>query len=48
LSQRLPIIGIPLKPGNADAKLDLRAILGADYDAGSYDLMIDYRTAPVP
>ena len=48
LSQRLPIIGIPLKPGDADAKLDLQAILAAEYDAGSYDLVIDYGVAAVP
>ena len=48
LSQRLPIIGIPLKPGDADAKLDLQAMLAAEYDAGSYDLVIDYDVAPAP
>jgi Protein of unknown function (DUF4058) len=48
LRQRLPIIDIPLKPGDADAKLDLQAVLTAEYDAGSYDLVIDYDVAPVP
>jgi hypothetical protein len=48
LEQRLPVITIPLRPEDPDAKLDLQAVLNAAYDRAGYDLMIDYHSAPVP
>lgn len=48
LPQRLPLIGIPLKEGDADVELDLQAVLAAAYDRAAYDLEIDYRLDPVP
>ena len=41
--QRLPVIGIPLKEGDPDAKLDLQEVL-----ATAYDLQVDYRSEPTP
>jgi hypothetical protein len=48
LSQRLPIIPIPLKPGDPDARLDMQSVLDAAYDRAGYDLEIDYRDEPNP
>jgi hypothetical protein len=48
LSQRLPVIRIPLKPGDPDAQLDLQAVLDAAYDRVGYDTEIDYRAEPRP
>jgi hypothetical protein len=48
LSQRLPIIPIPLKASDPDARLDLQAVLDAAYNRGNYDLECDYRTEPRP
>ncbi|MGC8640091.1 MAG: DUF4058 family protein [Isosphaeraceae bacterium] len=48
LAQRLPIIPIPLKPEDPDARLDLQAVLDSAYDRAGYDLEIDYRTEPQP
>ena len=48
LSQRLPVISIPLREGDADAKLDLQAMIEAAYHGGSYDLQIDYTQPPIP
>jgi hypothetical protein len=48
LDQRLPIIPIPLRPGDPDAKLDLQSVLATAYDRAGYDLEIDYRADPVP
>lgn len=48
LSQRLPIIPIPLKSGDDDARLDLQAVLATAYDRARYDLEIDYRQEPNP
>ena len=46
--RRLPVIPIPLKPGDPDARLDLQAVLDAAYDRAGYDLEIDYRSEPNP
>ncbi len=46
LMQRLPVIPIPLKPGDPDAHLDLQSVLNAAYDRAGYDLEIDYRGEP--
>ncbi len=48
LSERLPIIPIPLKVGDPDARLDLQALPDQNYDRASYDLEIDYRAEPEP
>lgn len=48
LSQRLPVIPIPLRPGDDEAKLDLQAVLNTAYDRAGYDLDIDYRQEPDP
>ncbi len=43
LPQRLPVIPIPLKPGDPEARLDIQAVLDAAYDRVGYDLEIEYR-----
>jgi hypothetical protein len=48
LTQRLPVIPIPLKPPDPDAPLDLQEVLSTAYDRAAYDLEIDYGKAPVP
>jgi hypothetical protein len=51
LLQRLPAIGIPLRPSDPDAVIDLQPLLDAAYRDGGYDRVIDYRkplTPPLP
>ncbi len=48
LPQRLPVIAIPLKSGDADVELDLQAILITAYERAAYDLQINYRSEPTP
>ncbi|MCA9049831.1 MAG: DUF4058 family protein [Planctomycetaceae bacterium] len=48
LHQRLPVIGIPLKPGDEDMPLDLQTVLATAWDRAAWDLGIDYRSDPVP
>ena len=48
LPHRLPIIPIPLKPEDPDARLDLQAVLDSAYDRAGYDLEIDYRSEAHP
>jgi hypothetical protein len=48
LSQRLPVIPIPLRPGDDDSPLDLQAVLNAAYDRARYGRVIDYTQEPVP
>jgi hypothetical protein len=48
LAQRLPVVEIPLRAGDPDARLDLQQALTIVYDRAAYDLEIDYRAAPVP
>ena len=48
LPERLPIILIPVKAGDPDARLDLQAALDSIYDRAGYDLDIDYRSEPNP
>jgi hypothetical protein len=48
LPQRLPIIPIPVKSGDPDARLDLQAALDSIYDRAGYDLDVDYRGEPNP
>ncbi len=46
LQDRLPTVPVPLRKGDPDVLLDLQAALRLVYDKSSYDLLIDYRTAP--
>jgi hypothetical protein len=46
LRARLPRCRIPLRPPDPDAVLDLPAVFTRCYDAGGYDLLIDYRQPP--
>jgi hypothetical protein len=48
LPQHLPVIPIPLRAEDPDAKVDLQQVLTAVYDRSSYDLTIDYGSDPVP
>jgi hypothetical protein len=48
LSQRLPIVAIPLRPDDREVPLDLQTALDAAYDRAGYDLAIDYTKDPVP
>jgi hypothetical protein len=48
LRERLPRIGIPLAAGERDVACDLQAALEKVYDAGGYDLRIDYAEPSVP
>jgi len=47
LRERLPVISIALRPGDADVRLDLQAILEQCYRNGGYD-DIDYTRDPAP
>ena len=47
LRKRLPIIRVPLRPGDSDAKLDLQSLINAAYENGGYD-DTDYRLEPEP
>jgi hypothetical protein len=46
LSDRLPIVPVPLLAGDADATLDLQLALTAAYHAFRYDLALDYTRPP--
>jgi hypothetical protein len=47
LQQRLPVITIPLLPGDPEVLLDLQAASGRAYDAGPYGKMIQYGKDPI-
>ncbi|NCP33779.1 MAG: DUF4058 family protein [Armatimonadetes bacterium] len=44
----LPRLPVPLRPDDADVILDLASAFKRTYDAGAYDLIIDYTTDPEP
>jgi hypothetical protein len=48
LSQRLPVIPVPLTTGDPDARLDLQAVLTTAYDRAHYDYSINYTREPNP
>lgn len=48
LDDRLPVVGIPLRTPDADAPLDLQAVLATAYDLAGYDLTVDYAKEPIP
>ena len=46
LAEALPVVSVPLLKGDADVPLDLQRAFTDIYDAGSFDLAVDYRQAP--
>lgn len=46
LTQRLPVVGVPLKREDPDVKLDLQLVLDTAYSRAGYDMVIDYRRQP--
>lgn len=48
LQDRLPVIPVPLRSPDPDARLDLSAALTVIYDEAAYDLSVDYRQPPPP
>lgn len=48
LQNQMNSFPLPLRPGDTEPIIDLRALLTNIYDVGSYDLKIDYTTEPVP
>ncbi len=46
LDERLPVVGVPLKPEDADAPLDLQEVLNSVYDRAGYEFDLDYRRPP--
>lgn len=47
LEQRLPVIAIPLLPGDPDVPLDLQAVFDRAYEAGPYAREVDYGVDPI-
>jgi Protein of unknown function (DUF4058) len=45
---RLPVIPIPLRPGEDEPQVDLQQIVDTLYDDGEYERLIEYRGEPVP
>ena len=48
LRERLPVIGIPLRPADADVPLDLQELVERCYANGAYGEDINYRRRPDP
>ena len=48
MAARLPVIGVPLRPGEPDASLDLQAAFDLAYDRGGYAFRLDYAADPPP
>jgi hypothetical protein len=48
LSDRLPVIAVPLLPGDGEVPLDLQAVFDRCYDTGPYDDILDRGKPPVP
>ncbi len=48
LPQKLPRIPVPLSAPDADAVVDLQAVLDKAYENGAYSRRIDYRVPPTP
>lgn len=46
LTDKLPIVPVPLLAPDADALLDLGAAVASVYERGAYDLQLDYQTEP--
>ena len=47
LESKLPVIAVPLLPGDPDVPLDLQAAFDRAYDAGPYDVAVRYDLATV-
>ena len=45
---RLPIVPVPLRNGDPDARIDIQATLAVAYERGAYGLDVDYTRDPVP
>lgn len=48
LSHRLPVVGVPLRAGDADAPLDLQEVLDSTYERAGYGFSLDYTQPPRP
>jgi hypothetical protein len=48
LVQRLPVVTVPLLPGDPSVRVDLQAILDRCYDTGHYERRVDYSGAVSP
>ena len=48
LWERLPVIAIPLRPDDPDAKLDLQGLIDQCYRRGRYEMTIRYDREPDP
>lgn len=48
LREPLPVLAIPLRPGDDDVQLDLQAVLDSAYSRAAYDLDTNYGRPPVP
>jgi predicted transcriptional regulator len=48
LEEPIPIVGIPVKSGDAEVALDLQTLLNRIYDRARYGLAIDYTQTPIP
>ena len=48
LRNRLSRIAVPLKSEDPDTLLDLQKVLETAYDRAGYDMIVDYKTDPVP
>jgi hypothetical protein len=48
LWERLPILNVPLRPGDADVPLDLQALVEQCYRNGGYEGTLNYAAAPDP
>ncbi|MBM3225603.1 MAG: DUF4058 family protein, partial [Candidatus Tectomicrobia bacterium] len=46
LTEPLPVIPVPLLPGDQDVALDLQAVFTTMYDLLGYDLAVDYTQPP--
>ena len=46
LKEPLPVVPIPLLPGDADVALDVQQVFTTTYDLLGYDLALDYTQAP--
>lgn len=47
-SEPLPLVNIPLRESDADAVIDVQAVLDEVYRKGNYSRVLDYRYEPVP
>lgn len=48
VTQRLPVIPIPLRGADPDVEIDLQSLFDSAYDRGACGVWVSYRTAPVP